>query len=69
MLDFPHEDNPNYWDFLYFAYVIGTSGQTADVAFNTKASRRMGTVHCVLAFFFNAAILSSLINMSSGLIA
>ena len=39
-------------DFLYFACVIGTSGQTADVNFTSKSMRRTGLVHCVLAFFF-----------------
>lgn len=68
MLDFPNDDNPGYWDFLYFSYIIGTSGQTADVEFNSKKSRQIGTVHCVLSFFFNTAILASLINMSAGLI-
>lgn len=68
MLDFPNDDNPNYWDFLYFSYIIGTSGQTADVEFNTQQSRQIGTIHCVLSFFFNTAILASLINMSAGLI-
>ncbi|MBU9813331.1 DUF1345 domain-containing protein, partial [Rahnella sp. C60] len=68
MLDFPNDDDPAYWDFLYFSYIIGTSGQTADVAFNTQQSRIIGTIHCVLSFFFNTAILASLINMSAGLI-
>ena len=68
MLDFPNDDDPAYWDFLYFSYIIGTSGQTADVAFNTQQSRIIGTIHCVLSFFFNTAILASLINMSVGLI-
>lgn len=71
-LDFPNDetdqDEPNYWDFLYFAFIIGTSGQTADVAFNSTKSRQLGTLHCVLAFFFNASVLALLINMASGLI-
>lgn len=70
-LDFPKEsddETPNYWDFLYFAFIIGTSGQTADVAFNSRRSRQLGTLHCVLAFFFNASILALMINISSGLV-
>lgn len=67
-LDFPNEDVPNYWDFLYFSYIIGTSAQTADVDFTSRASRQIGTVHCLLAFFFNTAILALMINMASGLI-
>lgn len=66
-IDFPKEDEPNYWDFLYFSYIIGTSGQTADVSFTSRRSRQLGTLHCVLAFFFNASILALLINIASGL--
>lgn len=66
-LDFPGEESPDYGDFVYFAFVIGTSGQTADVAFRTRKMRRTGTVHCVLAFFFNTTLLALTINIASGL--
>ncbi len=59
---------PDYGDFVYFACVIGTSGQTADVSFASGALRRVGTVHCVLAFFYNAAVLSMMINIAAGVI-
>lgn len=67
-LDFPGGHAPDYWDFLYFACVIGTSGQTADISFTNRTMRRTGLVHCVLAFFFNATLLSLMINIGSGLI-
>ena len=66
-LDFPGESLPDYGDFLYFACVIGTSGQTADVSFISRKMRRTGTVHCVLAFFFNTTLLALTINIASGL--
>ena len=67
-LEFPGGHAPDYWDFLYFACVIGTSGQTADISFTNRTMRRTGLVHCVLAFFFNATLLSLMINIGSGLI-
>jgi uncharacterized membrane protein len=67
-LDFPNEESPDYGDFMYFAFVIGTSGQTADVAFSSKAMRRVGLLHCVLAYFFNATVLALTINIAAGLI-
>lgn len=67
-LDFPGGRAPDYGDFLYFACVIGTSGQTADVSFTSRAMRRIGTVHCVLAFLFNTTILALTINIASGLL-
>ena len=66
-LDFPGETSPDYGDFLYFACIIGTSGQTADVSFTSRPMRRTGLVHCVLAFFFNTTLLALTINIASGL--
>jgi uncharacterized membrane protein len=67
-LEFPDLTTPDYSDFLYFACVTGTSGQTADVSFSSRTMRRTGLVHCVLAFFFNATLLALTINIASGLI-
>jgi len=67
-LRIPGEDHPDYWDFLYVAVVIGTSGQTADVEFTSKPMRRLGLVHCALAFFFNATILALTINIAASLV-
>ncbi len=67
-LHFPGETEPDYWDFVYFSAVIGTSGQTADVEFTSKAMRRTGLVHCVLAYFYNTTVLALTINIASGLI-
>ena len=67
-LEFPGTAEPLYRDFIYFACVIGTSGQTADVSFNGGALRGVGTVHCVLAYFFNATLLALAINIAAGLL-
>jgi uncharacterized membrane protein len=66
-LSFPQEPAPDYWDFLYFSAVIGTSGQTADVSFTSKTMRRIGLVHCVLAYFYNTTVLALTINIAAGL--
>jgi uncharacterized membrane protein len=67
-IDFPGNVPPNYADFLYFACVIGTSGQTADVSFSDPKIRRTGLVHCVFSFFFNTTLVALMINIASGLI-
>ena len=67
-LEFPETPAPEYIDFLYFACVIGTSGQTADVNFTSRAMRRTGLIHCVLAFFFNTTLVALTINIASSLI-
>jgi uncharacterized membrane protein len=66
-IEFPDDDEPRYGDFLYFSYIIGTSAQTADVSFTSKTMRRVGLVHCVLAFFFNTTILALTINIAASL--
>ena len=66
-LQFPDDPDPDYGDFFYFAAVIGTSGQTADVSFVTKPMRRIGSVHCILAYLFNTTVLALLINIGASL--
>ncbi|MEX8519447.1 MAG: DUF1345 domain-containing protein [Leptothrix sp. (in: b-proteobacteria)] len=67
VLQFPGTVDPTYGDFFYFAAVIGTSGQTADVAFTSSELRRIGVLHCILAFFFNTTVLALTINIAAGL--
>jgi uncharacterized membrane protein len=66
-LRFPDDDAPDYGDFFYFAAIIGTSGQTADVPFVTKPMRRIGSLHCILAYLFNTTVLALLINIAASL--
>jgi len=67
-LQFPQTDKPNYFDFLYFSFVIGTSAQTADVNFADQKLRRLGLLHCVFAFVFNTFILALTINIGASLL-
>lgn len=67
-LQFPGTPDPDYGDFFYFSCIIGTSAQTADVSFTTSAARRIGTLHCVLSYFFNATLLALSINVAAGLL-
>jgi uncharacterized membrane protein len=67
-LVFPGDETPDYGDFLYFAGVIGTSGQTADISLTNRTMRRIGLAHCVLSFFFNATVLALTINIAASLL-
>lgn len=67
-LDFPGKQAPHYSDFLYFACIIGTSAQTADISFTNRTMRRTGTVHCIFSFFFNTILLALTINLASDLL-
>lgn len=66
-LIFPETKFPDYADFLYFSFIIGTSAQTADVNISSQSMRRISLFHCVLAFFFNTTILALTINIASSL--
>jgi uncharacterized membrane protein len=66
-LQFPDAESPDYGDFFYFAAVIGTSGQTADVSFVSRTMRRIGALHCILAYLFNTTVLALLINIGASL--
>ncbi len=66
-LQFPDDEEPDYGDFFYFASVIGTSGQTADVSFVSKPMRRIGSLHCILAYLFNTTVLALLINIGASM--
>jgi len=67
-LQFPGDDKPDYGDFFYFAAIIGTSAQTADVALVTTRMRRLGLVHCIVSFFFNTIVLALTINIAASIL-
>ena len=67
-LEFPGTDQPDYWDFVYFSLVIGMTSQVSDVAVTSKAIRSTVTAHGVVAFVFNIALLSLMVNIAAGAI-
>lgn len=65
-LKFPDdEQEPNYWDFLYFAFTITVAVQTSDVSIMSRTTRKAVTAQSVLSFFFNAAIIGFSINIAA----
>jgi uncharacterized membrane protein len=67
-LDFPDDIEPDYWDFLYFSFVIGMTCQVSDVEITSRSLRRLSLFHGILSFFFNTAIVAMSINIIGGLI-
>ena len=66
-LRFPDCENPDYWDFLYFSTSIGATSQTSDTEIRSRALRRLVTLHAVVAFFFNTAVLALTVNVAASL--
>lgn len=67
-LDFPNDEPPSYWDFLYFAFTLGMTAQTSDIVITSVSMRRLVLVHGIVSFFFYMVILGSSINIAAGLI-
>jgi uncharacterized membrane protein len=66
-LRFPGDEEPDYWDFLHFAVIIGVASQTADIAIAAKPLRRLNTVHALFSFAFNTVIVALTINLLASL--
>jgi len=62
-LGFPSEHQPDYWDFMYFSFVIGMTCQVSDVAIEERSIRRLALMHGIVSFFFNTIILALTINV------
>jgi uncharacterized membrane protein len=57
-LIFPRDPEPDYWDFVYLAFGIGTATQVSDVEITSKRIRKTVTVHGIIAFFFNVTVIA-----------
>lgn len=68
-LDFPGGEEPDYLDFVYFSFVLGTTFQVSDVEISSRHIRRLALIHGLIAFAFNTAILALSINVVSGLVS
>ena len=66
-LDVPGTHEPDYWDFLYFAFTLGMTFQTSDVSVTAAHMRRVVLGHCMAAFLFNMGILAFTVNALGGL--
>jgi len=62
------EAAPDYWDFVYFSFVIGMTSQVSDVGVTSKRIRRTVTAHGVVSFVFNAALLALTVNIAASAI-
>lgn len=70
-LAFPEGDkkeDPDYWDFVYFSFVIGMTAQTSDVGVTDKSIRRTATAHGIVSFIFNTALVALMVNIAASAI-
>jgi uncharacterized membrane protein len=70
-LQFPSGDGhteADYWDFVYFSFVIGMTAQVSDVGITDKIIRRTATVHGIISFVFNTALIALMVNIAGSAI-
>ena len=67
-LNFPGDQPPDYWDFVYFSFVVGMTSQVSDVAVTSRAFRRLVAAHGVVSFIFNATLLALTVNIAASAI-
>ncbi len=71
-LQFPSgdtHDHADYWDFVYFSFVIGMTAQVSDVGITDKTIRRTATAHGIVSFIYNTALLALTVNIAASAIA
>ncbi|MCK1393331.1 DUF1345 domain-containing protein [Bradyrhizobium sp. 1] len=71
-LQFPSgdkEDHCDYWDFVYFSFVIGMTAQVSDVGISDKIIRRTATAHGIVSFIYNTALLALTVNIAASAIS
>ena len=62
------EQDPDYWDFVYFSFVIGMTAQVSDVGITDRIIRRTAVAHGVVSFIFNTALLALMVNIAASAI-
>lgn len=70
-LQFPRGDEheeADYWDFVYFSFVIGMTAQVSDVGITDRIIRRTATVHGIISFVFNTALVALMVNIAASAI-
>jgi uncharacterized membrane protein len=70
-LQFPsgeQHDDADYWDFVYFSFVIGMTAQVSDVGITDKIIRRTATAHGIISFVFNTALIALMVNIAASAI-
>jgi uncharacterized membrane protein len=70
-LQFPsgdQHDEADYWDFVYFSFVIGMTAQVSDIGITDRIIRRTATVHGIISFVFNTALVALMVNIAASAI-
>jgi uncharacterized membrane protein len=64
-LAFPGDVAPDGQDMLHFSVTIGVAAATADIDIQSRAIRRVVTLHAIYSYFFNACVLALVVNLTA----
>ncbi|MGH6735189.1 MAG: DUF1345 domain-containing protein [Methyloceanibacter sp.] len=63
-LRFPGGGDPTYWDFVYFAFAIGTATAVSDVPVTSRNIRQTVTAHGMVSFIFNVTMIALTVSIA-----
>ncbi len=67
-IEFPRDEQPDYFDFIYFSFVLGMTFQVSDCNVTSKKLRRLATLQGLIGFLFNTVILALSVNIAASLL-
>jgi uncharacterized membrane protein len=67
-LEFPDNQQPDYWDFMYFAFTLAVCYQVSDVTIYSRHLRRVALAHMLLSFLNVTMILGLVVEIVSTII-
>ena len=66
-LEFPDDEQPDFWDFMYFAFTLAVCYQVSDVTIRSRHLRRVALAHMLLSFLNVTMILGLVVEIVSTL--
>ena len=66
-LNFPGDEEPDYFDFAYFSFGLGCTFQVSDISITSRKIRRIALFHGLLSFVLNTFVVALTINLIAGL--
>ena len=61
-LEFPSDDVPDFWDFMYFSFTVGFSYAASDTNVTSRVLRRAVLLQAMISFLFYTIIIGLVIN-------
>jgi len=66
-LEFPDDEQPDFWDFMYFAFTLAVCYQVSDITIRSRHLRRVALAHMLLSFLNVTLILGLVVEIVSTL--